>query len=112
MPVALARLRWRDGFRLSGCGHRGHCFPTRQSVCRRHRCKKQTSLTAGTIFHSTNLPLTTWFAAIHPMATAKNGISWVERRYNRRYQLQTMIPRFLHSAARTQPIPYPALIAA
>ena len=32
-------------------------------------------------------------------------------RYNRRYQLQTMIPRFLHSAARTQPILYHALIA-
>ena len=32
-------------------------------------------------------------------------------RYNRRYQLQSMIPRFLHSAARTQPIPYRALIA-
>ena len=32
-------------------------------------------------------------------------------RYNRRYQLQTMIPRFVHSAARTQPMPYPTLIA-
>ena len=32
-------------------------------------------------------------------------------RYNRCYQLQTMIPRFLHSAARTQPILYPTLIA-
>ena len=32
-------------------------------------------------------------------------------RYNRRYQLNTMIPRFVHSAARTQPIPYRALIA-
>ena len=32
-------------------------------------------------------------------------------RYNRRYQLNTMIPRFVHSAARTQPIPYQALIA-
>ena len=28
-----------------------------------------------------------------------------------RYQLNTMIPRFVHSAARTQPIPYRALIA-
>ena len=28
-------------------------------------------------------------------------------RCNRRYQLQTMIPRFLHNAARTQPIPLP-----
>ena len=32
-------------------------------------------------------------------------------RYNRRYQLQTMIPRFVHSAARTQPMPYRLLIA-
>ena len=32
-------------------------------------------------------------------------------RYNRRYQLNTMIPRFVHSAARTQPIPYRAIIA-
>ena len=32
-------------------------------------------------------------------------------RYNRRYQLNTMIPRFVHSAARTQPIPYRTLIA-
>ena len=32
-------------------------------------------------------------------------------RYNRRFQLQTMIPRFIHSAARTQPLPYRALIA-
>ena len=28
-----------------------------------------------------------------------------------RYQLETMIPRFVHSAARTQPMPYRLLIA-
>ena len=33
------------------------------------------------------------------------------QRYNRRYQLQTMIPRLIHSAARTEPMPYRALIA-
>ena len=32
-------------------------------------------------------------------------------RYNRRYQLKTMIPRFVHSAARTEPMPYRLLIA-
>ena len=32
-------------------------------------------------------------------------------RYNRRYQLQTMISRFVHSAARNQPMPYRLLIA-
>ncbi len=33
-------------------------------------------------------------------------------RYNRRYRLQTMILRFIHSAAHTQPIPYPAFVPA
>ena len=32
-------------------------------------------------------------------------------RYNRRYQLQTMIPHFVHSTARTSPMPYQTLIA-
>ena len=74
----LARLRWRDGFVCPGCGHRGHCRPARRSLYQCNRCRKQTSLTAGTIFHSTKLPLTVWFAAIHLIVTAKNGISSVE----------------------------------
>ena len=32
-------------------------------------------------------------------------------RYNRRYQLNSMTPRFIHAAARTEPIPYQQLIA-
>ena len=36
------------------------------------------------------------------------SFSW---RYNRRHQLQTTIPRFVHGAARTSPMPYPTLIA-
>lgn len=36
------------------------------------------SLTAGTVFHATKLPLTTWFLAMWLIATAKNGISSVE----------------------------------
>ena len=75
---ALARLRRRDGFVRPGCGHRGHCRPTRRSPYQCNRCGKQTSLTAGTIFHSTKLPLTVWFAAIHTVVTAENGIPSVE----------------------------------
>ena len=36
------------------------------------------------------------------------SFSW---RYNRRHQLQTTIPRFVHGAARTSLMPYPTLIA-
>ena len=42
---------------------------------------------------------------------AERYLSSFAWRYNRRFQLQTMIPRFVHSAARTQPIPYRNLIA-
>ena len=75
---ALARLRWRDSFIRPGCGHRGHCRPARRSPYQCNRCRKRTSLTAGAILHSTKLPLTVWFAAIHPVVTARNGISSVE----------------------------------
>lgn len=39
------------------------------------QCHKQTSLTAGTLFHSTNLPLSKWFWSIYLVASDKGGIS-------------------------------------
>lgn len=76
--AALVRLRWPDGFECGSCGHRGHCILARRGLYQCNRCKTQVSVTAGTIFHSTKLPLTVWFAAIHLVVTAKNGISSVE----------------------------------
>ena len=76
--AALVRLRWPGGFVCPWCGHREHCVLAGRGLYQCNRCKKQTSPTAGTIFHATKLPLTLWFAAIHPIVTAKNGISSVE----------------------------------
>ena len=76
--AALLRLRWPDGFLCPCCGHRGHCVLAGRGLYQCNRCKKQTSPMAGTIFHATKLPLTLWFAAIHLIVTAKNGISSVE----------------------------------
>ena len=76
--TALVRLRWPDGFVCACCGHREHCVLAGRGLYQCNRCKKQTSPTAGTIFHATKLPLTLWFAAIHLIVTAKNGISSVE----------------------------------
>ena len=55
---ALVRLRWPDGFVCPVCGHRGHCVLQHRQLYQCNRCKKQTSPTAGTIFHATKLPLT------------------------------------------------------
>ena len=76
--AALVRLRWPDGFVCPSCGHRGHCVLAGRGLYQCNRCKRQTSATAGTIFHSTKLPLRLWFAAIHLIVTAKNGVSSVE----------------------------------
>ena len=32
-----------------------------------YRCNRQTSITAGTIFEATKLPLTVWFQGIYPI---------------------------------------------
>lgn len=38
-------------------------------------CGRQTSITAGTVFHHAKLPLRTWFLAIYLIASNKQGIS-------------------------------------
>ena len=78
--AALVRLRWPGGFVCPACGHRGHCELAGRGLYQCNRCKKQPSPTAGTIFHATKLPLplTLWFAAIHLIVAAKNGVSSVE----------------------------------
>lgn len=75
--IALEQSRWPQGFACPCCGE------TRCSVfivgshkmfqCR--ACRHQTSLTAGTLFQSTKLPLTTWFLAIYLISQAKTGLS-------------------------------------
>src|SRR4051812_32840594 len=76
--AVVEKLRWPEGFVCPSCGGtEGKWLSTRPKIqCR--ACRHQVSLTAGTIFHATKLPLTTWFLAMWLVATAKNGISSVE----------------------------------
>ena len=76
--AVVEELRWPKGFVCPLCGGtEGKWLSTRPKIqCR--ACRHQVSLTAGTIFHATKLPLTTWFLAMWLIATAKNGISSVE----------------------------------
>jgi transposase-like protein len=70
----LAGLRWPDGFVCPAC--RGVSYwrtGKAQWMCT--ACSRKTSITAGTIFHRTRTPLTTWFAAIWFLTSQKNGMS-------------------------------------
>jgi transposase-like protein len=76
--AVVEKLRWPSGFVCPLCGgQEGKWLSTRPKIqCR--ACRHQVSLTAGTIFHATKLPLTFWFLAMWLIASAKNGISSVE----------------------------------
>jgi transposase-like protein len=76
--AVVEKLRWPDGFVCPLCGgQEGKWLSTRPKIqC--HSCRHQVSLTAGTIFHATKLPLTSWFLAMWLITSAKNGISSVE----------------------------------
>src|SRR3954470_2780804 len=75
---ALLEMRWREGLTCPACGHRGFCRLKTRQLFQCKGCKKQLRLTAGTVFQDTELPLTTWFAAIYHLTQGKNGISSIE----------------------------------
>jgi transposase-like protein len=71
----LVRLRWPGGFACPVC--RGSRF-WRMSKGRNLRCagcRADASVTAGTIFADTHLPLTAWFAAAWYATGTKHGVS-------------------------------------
>jgi ribosomal protein L37AE/L43A len=77
---ALERARWPNGFVCPDCGGQDHSLIHRGALklwqcC---TCRKQTSLTAGTIFEATRLPLTTWFLGIYHLTQPKNNVSALE----------------------------------
>ena len=72
----LAAIRWPDGFRCPGCGHdHAWSLKTKRWTYECRRCRRQTSVKAGTIMHGSKLPLIVWFWAAYLMATHSNGIS-------------------------------------
>ena len=73
----LEQARWPQGFVCPCCTHTGHSvFKSRShKTFQCQACRRQTSLTAGTLFQSTKLPLTVWFLAIYLISQAKTSLS-------------------------------------
>ena len=80
---ALESARWPHGFICPKCNSRQHGTYRRGRRVKVFQCKicrGQTTLTEGTIFHSSKLPLTTWFQAMFFQTQNKNNISILELR--------------------------------
>ena len=70
----LYQLRWPEGFICPRCNHR-EAWKTDRGQLHCRQCKYRVSVTAGTIFQDTHLPLRVWFKAIWQVVSQKNGIS-------------------------------------
>ena len=71
----LEELRWLEGVECPRCDSKSvnRLEDRYQYQCR--SCRYQFSVTAGTIFHDTHLPLWKWFLAVYLIVESKKGIS-------------------------------------
>jgi transposase-like protein len=54
----------------------------RPGLCRCRSCKKQFTVTVGTIFEDSHIPLSLWIKAIHLMTSSKKGMSSLQLQRN------------------------------
>ena len=73
--AALVASRWPGGFVCPHCGETRHSSFIHWQC---QACRYQTTVTAGTIFQATKLPLTLWFLAMHLLTQAKNNVAALE----------------------------------
>ena len=72
--ACLVGLRWPDGFVCPCCGAT-RAWELSRGLWRCASCRRETSVTAGTIFAATRLPLKTWFDAVWYVTNQKLGVS-------------------------------------
>lgn len=77
---AVEQSRWPQGFSCGECGATAHCVVWHGKVktfqC--SACRHQTTLTSGTIFHASKLPLRKWFQALYFLTQSKNNVAALE----------------------------------
>ncbi|MBI3895450.1 MAG: IS1595 family transposase [Acidobacteria bacterium] len=71
----LEKLRWPDGAECPRCKGKKVSRIVRRAQYDCDSCRYQFSVTSGTIFHDSHLPLPKWFLAIYLMLESRKGIS-------------------------------------
>lgn len=76
----LEGAKWPKGFECPHCHEKGEPIrlESRPGVLACRKCRKQTSLTVGTVMERTHTPLTTWFWGAYLVSTSTPGISAVQ----------------------------------
>lgn len=71
----LTHLKWPKGFICPSCGHDKAIHLRCRNLTECSHCHKQVSVTSGTLFHGTHMPLLKWFWAIYFIGSDKGSIS-------------------------------------
>jgi len=80
----MTRLRWPNGVACPRCGGADPYKitpkaqpgrPARRGLFKCSACKKQFSVTTGSVFEASHVPLSKWLMAIHLMSASKKGMS-------------------------------------
>ncbi len=71
----LEDIRWKQGFVCPGCEEPAVAFQGSRGrwICR--HCRRQSTVTAGTIFDKTRTPLRSWLAAVWYIVNQKQGVN-------------------------------------
>src|SRR5260370_19296027 len=71
----LTKLRWPEGVECPRCKERRASWLKARNQFECGSCGYQFSVTSGTVFNDSHLPLETWFAATYLLCEAKKGMS-------------------------------------
>ena len=86
----MTRLRWPSGVACTRCGGDAPYKltpkaqpgrPARRGLYKCKACRQQFSVTTGTVFEATHVPLSKWLMAIHLMSASKKGLSAHRQQY-------------------------------
>jgi transposase-like protein len=85
---------------------RGAGSSTRDGLWRCRSCKQQFTVTKGTVFEDTHVPLSKWLLALHLLAASKKGMSahQIHRMLGVRYQTAWFMMHRLRYAMSVEPI--------
>ena len=75
LKQTIAESRWADGDVVCPYCGQHHCATRKDGRYRCNNCKSNFSVTVGTIFENSKLPLSTWFIAMYLISSHKKGIS-------------------------------------
>jgi transposase-like protein len=84
----LENIRWPDGPICSHCRSKkatrlnGQSTKTRDGVLQCNDCRKQFTVTVGTVMHRSHITLRQWVQAFHSMCSHKKGVSALQLQRN------------------------------